>query len=85
MIRYRSARTTPGVNPPVGIESDDTRRPTLEEAVYGRRAAASTEGDARFVGSRDTEESGSPHSGQKRAASDAVDPHFGQGVKVRES
>ena len=50
MIRYRSARIVPGVNPLAWIESDDARRPTLEE-VTGRRAASATDGEAMFVGS----------------------------------
>jgi hypothetical protein len=82
MIRYRSARTAPGVNPPAWIESDDASRPTLEEDG-GRRAARATDGDARPVGSWETEEIASPHSGQKRTDSEMPDPHFGHAVKMR--
>jgi len=73
------------VNPPVWIESDEARRPTRDDAAGGRAAAAAADGEAMLVGSCETEESGSPHSGQKRAESVAVDPHLRQVVKVRES
>ena len=79
MIRYRSARTAPGVNPPAWIESDDASLPTREDDG-GRCAFRATDGDAMFVGSCDTEDTGSPHSGQKRAALGTSDEQAGQGV-----
>jgi len=71
------------VNPPTWIESDDARRPTRDDDGE-RRAAAATDGDARLVGSCETEETGSPQSGQKRADAGAAEPHLGQGVTVWE-
>ena len=72
----------PGVNPPASMESDVASRPTLEDDGGRRAAAAATEGLARFVGIRDTEDSASPHSGQKRADSGTPKPQPGHGVKV---
>jgi len=33
MIRYRSERIAPGVNPPTGTESEEIRRPTRGETA----------------------------------------------------
>jgi hypothetical protein len=79
-MRYRSARTTPGVNPPAGTESDEARRPTGIDDGLRRRAAASTDGDARFVGSCETDETGSPHAEQNRAGPETPEPQFGQAI-----
>jgi hypothetical protein len=70
MIRYRSARTTPGVNPTISMTSAEASLPTFEdEPGFGRRAAAATDGEAMFVGSWETDETASPQEGQKRAES----------------
>src|SRR6476469_9999105 len=79
MIRYRSARTAPGVNPPAGIESDDACRPTRDDEG-GRCALCAIDGDATFVGSCDTDDTASPHEGQKRPESGISDEQAGQGV-----
>src|SRR5215831_14095827 len=84
MIRYRSARTAPGVNPPAWIESDDASFPTRDEDG-GRCAFCATDGDATFVGSCDTDDTASPHDEQNRAASETPDPHVGQAIKMRGS
>lgn len=82
MIRYRSARTAPGVNPPTWIESDDASLPTREEDG-GRCAFRAIEGDATFVGSCDTDDTDSPQEGQKRAESGISEEQAGQGVTGR--
>jgi len=82
MIRYRSARTAPGVNPPASIESDDASRPTREDDG-GRCAFRATDGDAMFVGSCDTDDTDSPHEGQKRAEVGTSEEQAGQGVTGR--
>src|SRR5262252_8754200 len=76
---------TPGVNPPASIESEEARRPTREEEPgLGRRAAAATDGEARLVGSWETDETASPQAEQKRADAETSQPHFGQGINVCE-
>src|SRR5262245_12296022 len=83
MIRYRSARTTPGVKPPTSMTSADASRPTFEEEPgFGRRAAAATDGEAMFVGSWETDETASPQAEQKRADSGTPAPHLGHGTKA---
>ena len=82
MIRNRSARTAPGVNPPDAIESEETSRPTGAEDGLRLRAASATDGDARFVGIWDTEEIPSPQDGQNRAEAGTSAEHFGQNAKV---
>ena len=69
MIRYRPARTEPGVNPPAPVESEETSRPTGDEEGLRRRAASATEGLARSVAIFETEEIASPQEGQKREPS----------------
>ena len=69
MIRYRSASTEPGVNPPCSIASGEARRPKGAEEGLRRFAFSSTEGVARPVGSCDMEEIACPQDGQKRASS----------------
>ena len=58
--------------------------PDREEPACGPRAAPATEGLARFVGICETDDSASPHSGQKRADSGIPKPHLGHGVKANE-
>ena len=69
-MRYRSARTAPGVNPPTWIESDDASRPTRDEDG-GRCAFRAIDGDATFVGSCDTDDRDSPHEGQNAPSPEA--------------
>jgi hypothetical protein len=71
------------VKAPASIEPEEASRPTRDEDG-GRCAFRATDGDAMFVGSCDTDETGSPHAEQKRAASEMPDPHFGQTVKMLE-
>jgi hypothetical protein len=85
MIRYRSASIAPGVNPPAWTESEDASLPTLEDDGLRRRAASSTEGEARFVGSWETEDTPSPQEGQKRAPSGTAAAQLGHGVKACDS
>ena len=59
------------------MESEEARRPTFEEDA-GRRAASAEEGDARLVGSCETEDTASPHVGQKRADPAISDEQDGQ-------
>ena len=54
------------MKPPVSIESEDASRPTLDDDA-GRLAASATDGDARFVGIWDTDDTAPPQAGQKRA------------------
>ena len=69
------------MKPPASIESELASRPTFEEET-GRRAACATDGEARFVGSCDTDEIAPPHSGQKRADSEISAEQDGQGIKL---
>ena len=85
MIRYRSARTEPGVNPPASIESEEASRPTGDEEGLRRRAASATEGLARFVAICETEEIASPQEGQKREPSGISAEQLGQRITLRES
>ncbi|HEY6147730.1 MAG TPA: hypothetical protein VIZ69_08520, partial [Thermoanaerobaculia bacterium] len=65
---------------------EDARRPTTEEEGTRRRAASATDGDARFVGIRETEEdTASPHEGQKRELSGVSAEQLGQRVTLRGS
>jgi hypothetical protein len=82
MIRYRSASIAPGVNPPACTESEDASLPTLEDGGLRRCAASATEGEARFVGSWETEDTASPQEGQKRAPSETAAAQLGHGVKA---
>ncbi len=83
MIRYRSASTTPGVNPTISMTSAEASLPTFEEEPgFGRRAAAATDGEAMFVGSWETDETASPQAGQKCADSGTPAPHFEHGTKL---
>src|SRR5262249_12085504 len=84
MIRKRSARIAPGVKPPASIESEEASRPTFEE-LPGRCAFCATEGDAMFVGSCETDDTASPHAGQKCAPAGTSPAHAGQRVTVNES
>ena len=81
-MRYLSDRIVPGAKPPVSIVSDEARRPIGAEDGTRRRAAASTDGEARFVGNCDTDESAAPQSEQKRADPATSDPQVGQRVNV---
>jgi len=72
------------VKPPASIESEEARRPTFDEDA-GRRAAAATDGEARFVGNWETDEIASPQAEQKRAGSGTPAPHFGHGTKTLDS
>ena len=85
MIRYRSARTEPGVNPPASIESEEASRPTGDEEGLRRRAAFATEGLARFVAICEAEEIASPQEGQKREPSGISAEQLGQRITLRES
>ncbi len=69
------------MKPPESIASDDASFPTFEDGLR-RLAASATEGEARFVGIRETEETDSPQAGQKRAEPGTSDEHFGQRIKV---
>ncbi len=82
MIRYRSASIAPGVNPPAWIESEDANLPTFEDDGFRRRAASATEGEARPVGSWETEDTACPQEGQKRAPSGTAAAQLGHGVKT---
>lgn len=85
MIRYRSARIDPGVNPPASIESEEASRPTGDELGLRRRAASATEGLARFVAICETEEIASPQDGQKPEPSGASAEQRRQRITLRES
>ena len=82
MIRYRSPRTAPGVNPPAWIESDDASLPTREEDG-GRCAFRAIDGVATFVGNCEADDAASPQEGQKRAESGTSEEQAGQGVTGR--
>jgi hypothetical protein len=69
----------PGVKPPASIESDEASRPTFEEEC-GRLAASATEGEARFVGSCETDDTASPQEGQKRAEPGTSEEQVGQRI-----
>ncbi len=69
MIRYRSASTVPGVNPPDSIESEERSRRTGAEEGLLRCAASIAEGVARPVGICESEETACPHEEQKRTES----------------
>jgi hypothetical protein len=70
------------VKPPESIESDEASRPT-RDGVGGRRASAAIDGDATFVGNCDTDDTDSPHEGQKRAELGTSEEQAGQGVTGR--
>ena len=67
------------MKPPAGIESDEARRPTFE-GVGSRRAASATEGEARLVGSCETDDTASPHEGQKREEPGISEAQDGQRI-----
>jgi hypothetical protein len=69
MIRYRSARTVPGENPPPGDESEEIRPTGVDAAAAFPRAASISDGVARPVGICETELTGDPQEEQKRASS----------------
>jgi predicted phage terminase large subunit-like protein len=85
MIRYRSAKTEPGVNPPASIESDEASRPTGDEDGLRRRAASATEGLATLVAICETDEIASPQEGQKRKPSGNSAEQLGQRITLPES
>ena len=65
------------MKPPASIESDEASRPTFEEDGPRRRAASATEADAMFVGSCETDDTDSPHFGQKLASTGVSAEHEG--------
>ena len=69
------------MKPPASIESDDASRPTFDDEG-GRRAASATEGEARFVGICDTDDTASPQAGQKRADPGTSAEQDGQRIKL---
>ena len=60
------------------MESDEARRPMCDDG--DRRAAAATEGDARFVGICETDDTASPQEGQKRKESGISEEQDGQRI-----
>src|SRR5512139_99917 len=79
MMRYRSASTIPGVNPPTGIESEEIRRPTGEATMGVPVAATGIGGDSTVpVGIWESEPIGVPHFRQKLLSSGTSLEHDGQ-------
>ncbi len=63
MMRYRSTNTIPGVNPPMGKESDEISLPT--GAAMGAAATAGADGESiAAVGACESELTGAPQEGQ---------------------
>ena len=70
------------MKPPASIESDDAEPADFRRRGARRRAASATDGDARFVGSCDTDDTGSPQAGQKRADPGTSAKQDGQRIKL---
>jgi hypothetical protein len=82
MMRYRSAKTVPGVKASARTDSGAAIRPTTEDGVRGSGRAGV---GARPVGICEIELIGEPQEGQKRPASEISAEQPGQRNNLRES
>ena len=82
MIRYRSAKTVPGVKASGRTASGAAIRPTTEEGVRGSGRPGV---GARPVGICEIELIGEPQAGQNRPVSDSSSAQVGQWIKRFES
>ena len=76
MIRYRLRSTTPGANPPTGIESDEMSRPTRDAATTAGWPPAF----AVAVGIWENELMAWPHDKQNRLSAGTSAEHDGHRV-----